>query len=65
MLARDERVYSAHIKVTAEHGGVVHLSGKVASADDLNQAKRDAQSISDVRAVVDSLQIEQDSAARL
>src|ERR1700686_374891 len=65
VLARDERVYAAHINVTAEHGGVVHLSGMVASADDLNQAKRDAQSIADVRAVVDDLQIEQGGAVRL
>jgi osmotically-inducible protein OsmY len=65
VLTRDERVYAAHINVTAEHGGVVHLSGMVASADDLNQAKRDAQSISDVRAVVDDLQIEQGGSVRL
>ena len=65
VLARDERVYAAHINVTAEHGGVVHLSGMVASADDLNQAKRDAQSIPDVRAVVDDLQIEQGGSVRL
>jgi len=64
VLARDQRVYAAHVNVTAEHGGVVHLSGMVASADELNQVKRDAQSVSDVRAVVDNLQIEQGGAAR-
>jgi osmotically-inducible protein OsmY len=58
VLTRDQRVYAGHINVTAEHGGVVHLSGMVASADDLIQAKRDAQSVPDVRAVVDDLQIE-------
>src|SRR3984885_13917749 len=57
VLSRDQRVYAGHINVTAEHGGVVHLSGMVASADDLNQAKFDAQSVPDVRAVVDDLQI--------
>jgi osmotically-inducible protein OsmY len=64
VLARDQRVYAAHVNVTAEHGGVVHLSGMVASADELNQVKRDAQSVADVRAVVDNLQIEQGGAAR-
>jgi osmotically-inducible protein OsmY len=59
VLSRDQRVYAAHINVTAEHGGVVHLSGMVASVGDLNQAKFDSQSVSDVRAVVDDLQIEQ------
>jgi osmotically-inducible protein OsmY len=64
VLSRDQRVYAAHINVTAEHGGVVHLSGMVASADDLNQAKFDAQSVPDVRAVVDDLQIEQGGGPR-
>ena len=63
-LARDQRVYSAHVNVTAEHGGVVHLTGMVASADDLNQIKRDAQAVTDVRAVVDDLQIEQGASVR-
>jgi hypothetical protein len=36
----------------------------VASADDLNQAKFDAQSVADVRAVVDDLQIEQGGGPR-
>jgi osmotically-inducible protein OsmY len=65
VLSRDRLAYAAHINVTAEHGGVVHLSGMVASADDLNQAKFEAQSVPDVRAVVDDLQIEQGGAARL
>jgi len=64
VLSRDQRVDAGHINVTAEHGGVVHLSGMVASADDLNQAKFDAQSVPDVRAVVDDLQIEQGGAPR-
>jgi len=63
-LSNDQRVYAAHIKVTAEHGGVVHLSGMVASADDLNAAKHDAQSVSGVRAVVDDLQLEEGGSAR-
>jgi osmotically-inducible protein OsmY len=58
-LTQDQRIDAAHINVTAEHGGVVHLSGMVASTDDLNQVKRDAQSVPEVRAVVDDLQIEQ------
>jgi len=58
-LAGDQRVDAAHITVTAEHGGVVHLSGMVPSAADLSQAKRDAESVADVRAVVEDLQIEQ------
>jgi hypothetical protein len=36
----------------------------VASADELNQVKRDAQSVAEVRAVVDNLQVEQGGAAR-
>jgi osmotically-inducible protein OsmY len=62
-LTGDQRVDAARINVTAEHGGVVHLSGMVPSADDLNQAKRDAESVADVRAVVEDLQIEQVGAA--
>jgi osmotically-inducible protein OsmY len=61
-LTGDQRLYSAHIDVTAEHGGVVHLSGMVASADDLIQARRDAGAIADVRAVVEDLRIEAGSA---
>ncbi|HEY4975093.1 MAG TPA: BON domain-containing protein [Steroidobacteraceae bacterium] len=57
-LAGDLRLDFARIQVTAEHGGVVHLNGTVASAEDLNQAKRDAGSVADVRAVVEDLQIE-------
>ena len=63
-LTRDQRVYAAQINVTAEHGGVVHLSGMVASADDLNQAKHAAQSVADVRAVVDDLQIADNAGGR-
>jgi osmotically-inducible protein OsmY len=55
----DQRVYTARIKVTAEHGGVIHLTGIVASNDDLNQARRDAESLAGVRAVVDDLHIEE------
>jgi osmotically-inducible protein OsmY len=62
-LTQDQRIYASHVNVTAEHGGVVHLSGMVTSADDLNQVKRDAQSVPEVRAVVDDLQIEQGGAA--
>jgi osmotically-inducible protein OsmY len=62
-LAGDERLYSAHIDVTAEHGGVVHLSGMVASINDLIQAKRDAGAIAEVRAIVEDLQIEEGNAA--
>jgi osmotically-inducible protein OsmY len=58
-LTRDQRVYTARIKVTAEHGGVIHLTGIVASNDDLNQARRDAESLAGVRAVVDDLHIEE------
>jgi osmotically-inducible protein OsmY len=61
-LADDQRLYSAHIDVTAEHGGVVHLSGMVASIDDLIQAKRDAGAIDEVRAIVEDLQIEDGNA---
>jgi osmotically-inducible protein OsmY len=63
-LTRDQRVYAAHINVTADHGGVVHLTGMVASADDLNQAKRDAQSVAGVRAVVDDLQLQERGGVR-
>jgi osmotically-inducible protein OsmY len=61
-LAGDERLYSAHIDVTAEHGGVVHLSGVVGSIDDLNQARRDAGAIAEVRAIVEDLEIEEGNA---
>jgi osmotically-inducible protein OsmY len=61
-LTDDQRLYSAHIDVTAEHGGVVHLSGMVASVADLIQARRDAGAIADVRAVVEDLRIEAGSA---
>jgi len=61
-LAGDERLYSAHIEVTAEHGGVVHLSGVVGSVDDLNQARRDAGAIAEVRAIVEDLEIEEGNA---
>jgi osmotically-inducible protein OsmY len=57
-LTQDQRIYTAHINVSAEAGGVVHLSGIVASDDDLNQAKRDAKSVAGVRTVVDELHIE-------
>jgi osmotically-inducible protein OsmY len=63
-MSRDQRVYAAQINVTAEHGGVVHLSGMVASADDLNQAKHTAQSVADVRAVVEDLQIADNAGRR-
>jgi osmotically-inducible protein OsmY len=62
-LSQDQRIYAYHVRVSAEHGGVVHLSGTVASADDLNQVRRDAQSVPEVRAVVDDLQIQQGAAA--
>src|ERR1700681_899322 len=42
-LAKDQRLYTSHVNVTAEHGGVVHLSGMVASAEDLNRVKRETQ----------------------
>jgi osmotically-inducible protein OsmY len=58
-LTQDQRVYTARINVRAEHGGVIHLSGIVASEDDLNQAKRDAESVAGVRAVVDDLHTEE------
>ncbi len=61
-LADDQRLISARIDVTAEHGGVVHLSGMVASIDDLIQAKRDAGAIAEVRAIVEDLQVEQGNA---
>lgn len=61
-LAGDQRLSSAHIEVTAEHGGVVHLSGMVASIDDLVQARRDAGAIDEVRAIVEDLQIEEGNA---
>jgi len=61
--AGDERLYSAHIEVTAEHGGVVHLSGVVGSINDLVQARRDAGAIAEVRAIVEDLQIEEGNAA--
>jgi osmotically-inducible protein OsmY len=61
-LAGDQRLYSAHIDVTAEHGGVVHLSGIVASIDDLIQARRDAGAIAEVRAIVEDLRIEEGNA---
>src|SRR6202140_4466687 len=63
-MSRDQRVYAAQINVTAEHGGVVHLSGMVASADDLNQVKHTAQSVADVRAVVEDLQIADNAGRR-
>jgi osmotically-inducible protein OsmY len=61
-LAGDQRLYSAHIDVTAEHGGVVHLSGMVGSIDDLIQARRDAGAIAEVRAIVEDLTIEEGNA---
>lgn len=61
-LAGDERLYSANIEVTAERGGVVHLSGMVGSLDDLIQAKRDAGAVTEVRAIVEDLRIEQGNA---
>ena len=63
-LTQDQRVDAARINVNAEHGGVVHLSGMVASDDDLNQARRDAESVAAVRAVVDDLHIEGYAATR-
>jgi osmotically-inducible protein OsmY len=61
-LAGDQRLHSERIEVTAEHGGVVHLSGMVASIDDLTQAKRDAGAIAEVRAIVEDLRIEEGNA---
>ena len=63
-LMQAQRVDAARINVSAEHGGVVHLSGMVASDDDLNQARRDAESVAAVRAVVDDLHIEGYAATR-
>jgi osmotically-inducible protein OsmY len=57
-LAQDQRLYAAHINVSAEPDGVIHLSGIVASDDDLNQAKRDAKAVTGVRSVVEDLSIE-------
>lgn len=62
-LAGDQRLFSAHIEVTAELGGVVHLSGIVGSIDDLMQARRDASAIAEVRAIVEDLAIEDGKAA--
>jgi osmotically-inducible protein OsmY len=57
-LTQDQHVNTARVNVRAEHGGVLHLSGIVASTDDLNQATRDAEAVAGVRAVVEDLHIE-------
>jgi osmotically-inducible protein OsmY len=57
-LTKDQRVDTAHVNVTAEHGGVIHLSGTVVSAEVLNQVKRDTQTVTGVRAVVEDLQLQ-------